>query len=157
MFGWRRFLLRLFGAKIGRNARISPSVVVWAPWNLVVGNEVAIAHNVDCYCVDRLTIGDQATVSQYSMLCTASHDIASPNMALISSPITLENQCWVCAGVFVGPGVTVHEGAVLGAMAVVTKDVEAWTVHAGNPSRMIKRRQIRSVTERGRSSASADK
>src|SRR5262245_43790317 len=74
-FGWRRWLLRLFGASIGHNARISSSVRIWAPWNLVVGDESSIAHDVDCYCVDRLTIGHHATVSQYSLLCTASHDI----------------------------------------------------------------------------------
>ena len=147
LFGWRRFLLRIFGARIGRNARISPSVIVWAPWNLVVGDEVAIAHNVDCYCVDKLTIGDKATVSQYSILCTATHDICSPNMQLISSPIVLEAQCWVCAAAFVGPGVTIHEGAVLGAMSVTTKNIDAWTVNAGNPARMLRRRQICAMEE----------
>jgi len=141
-FGWRRFLLRAFGANIGKNARISPSVTVWAPWNLSVGDESAISHHVDCYCVDRLVIGNHATVSQYVILCTASHDISTPNMKLISSPIVLEDQCWVCAGAFVGPGITVHDGAVIGAMSVVTKDIEEWTVHAGNPACMIKRRSI---------------
>ncbi|MEO2033971.1 MAG: putative colanic acid biosynthesis acetyltransferase [Planctomycetaceae bacterium] len=144
-FGWRRLLLRTFGARVGRNARISPSVVVWAPWNLAVGDESAIAHHVDCYCVDRLVIGSHATVSQYSLLCTASHDISTPNMQLISSPVIIDNQSWICAGAFVGPGVTVGEGAVVGAMSVVTKDIEAWTVHAGNPARMIKRRRILSA------------
>jgi len=142
-FGWRRFLLRCFGAVIGRNARISPSAKVWAPWNLIVGDEVAIAHDVDCYCVDRLTIGNHATVSQYSFLCTATHDIADPNMKLISSPIRIGGQSWVCAGVFVSPGVTVGEGAVVGAMSVVTRDVEPWTVVAGNPGRVIRERILR--------------
>ena len=146
-FGWRRFLLRAFGASIGKNARISPSVAVWAPWNLSVGNESAISHHVDCYCIDRLVIGNHATVSQYAILCTASHDISTPSMQLISSPIILDDQCWVCAGAFVGPGITIHDGAVVGAMSVVTKDIEAWTVHAGNPARMIKKRIIVTDTE----------
>ncbi len=141
-FGWRRFLLRTFGARIGKNARISPSVLVWAPWNLTVGEESAISHHVDCYCVDELVIGNHATVSQYAMICTASHDISMPNMQLISSPVVLEDQCWVCARAFVGPGITVKEGAVAGAMSVITKDIEAWTVHGGNPARMISRRRI---------------
>jgi putative colanic acid biosynthesis acetyltransferase WcaF len=146
-FGWRRFLLGAFGASIGKNARISPSVTVWAPWNLSVGDESAISHHVDCYCVDRLVIGNHATVSQYAILCTASHDISTPNMKLISSPIVLDDQCWVCAGAFVGPGITIHDGAVVGAMSVVTKDIEAWTVHAGNPARMIKKRSVVTDTE----------
>lgn len=141
-FGWRRMLLRLFGAKIGRNARISPSVKVWAPWNLTVGDEAAIAHDVDCYCVDKLRIGDHATVSQYSFLCTASHDVTSAHMRLITSPIEIADQSWVCAGVFVAPGVTVGTGAVAGAMSVVTKDVQPWTVVAGNPAKMIRERSV---------------
>lgn len=143
LFGWRRMLLRLFGATIGRNARISPSVKVWGPWNLVVGDEAAIAHSTDCYCVDRLTIGDHATVSQYSFLCTASHDPSDPHMKLISAPIVISDQAWVCAGCFVAPGVTVGEGAVAGAMSVVTKDVEPWTIVAGNPARRIRQRELR--------------
>jgi putative colanic acid biosynthesis acetyltransferase WcaF len=145
LFGWRRFLLRCFGATIGKNARISPSVRVWAPWNLVVGNEVAIAHDVDCYCVDRLTIGNHATVSQYSFLCTASHDIADPHMRLITAPIVIGAQSWVCAGVFVSPGVTIGAGGVAGAMSVVTRDVEPWTVVAGNPARYLKARILASA------------
>ncbi len=68
-------------------------------------------------------------------------------MQLISSPIVLEAQCWVCAAAFVGPGVTIHEGAVLGAMSVTTKNIDAWTVNAGNPARMLRRRQIRAMEE----------
>ena len=147
LFGWRRFLLRCFGAKIGKNSRISPSVRVWAPWNLVVGDEVAIAHDVDCYCVGRLTIGDHATISQYSFLCTASHDIADPHMKLMTAPIRIGDQSWVCAGVFVSPGVTIGEGAVAGAMSVVTRDVEPWTVVAGNPARTLKSRALTRQSE----------
>lgn len=143
-FGWRRMLLRLFGATIGRNARISPSAKIWGPWNLVVGDEAAIAHDVDCYCVDRLTIGAHATVSQYSFLCTASHDIYDPHMKLITAPINIADQSWVCAGVFLAPGVSIGTGAVVGAMSVVTKSVGPWKVVAGNPARVIKERKIAS-------------
>ncbi len=148
LFGWRRLLLRCFGATIGKNARISPSVKVWAPWNLSVGDEAAIAHNVDCYCVDRLTIGNHATVSQNAFLCTASHDIRDPHMKLITAPIVIADQAWICAGVFLGMGLTVGEGAVAGAMSVVTKDVPAWQIVAGNPARSIALRQLTSVESR---------
>ncbi len=141
-FGWRRFLLRCFGATIGKNARISPSVKVWAPWNLSVGTEAAIAHDVDCYCVDRLTIGDHATVSQYSFLCTASHDITDPHMKLVTAPIRVGAHSWVCAGVFVSAGVCIGEGAVIGAMSVVTRNVDDWTVVGGNPARFLKFRSL---------------
>ena len=142
-FGWRRMLLRLFGAKIGRNARISPSVKVWGPWNLTVGDEASIAHDVDCYCVDRLTIGSHATVSQYAFLCTASHDVTDPHMRLVTGPILIAGQAWVCAGAFVGMGLSIGEGAVIGARSVVTKSVDPWMIVAGNPARVIKRRNLR--------------
>ena len=142
-FGWRRMLLRMFGATIGRNARISPSVKVWAPWNLAVGEESAIAHDVDCYCVDLISVGSHATVSQYAFLCTASHDVNDPHMRLVTRPIHISDQAWVCAGAFVGMGLTIGEGAVVGAMAVVTKSVDPWLVVAGNPARVVRPRELR--------------
>jgi len=148
-FGWRRCLLRLFGAKIGRNVRISPSARIWGPWNLVVGDESSIAHDVDCYCVERITIGRHATVSQYTFLCTASHDIADPNMRLTSAPIVVGDQAWICAGAFVAPGVTIGAGAVAGARAVVTRDVPPWTVVAGNPAVYLKDRVLRTTGTSG--------
>lgn len=145
-FGWRRQILRVFGAEIGRNARISPGVRIWAPWNLTVGDEASIAHHVDCYCVDRLTIGSHATVSQYAFLCTASHDPADPHMKLITAPVTIADQVWICAGAFIGMGVTVGEGAVAGAMSVVTKSIDPWTIVAGNPARTIRKRVLQHDT-----------
>ena len=87
-------------------------------------------------------IGSHATVSQYAFLCTASHDIRDPHMKLITAPIVVANQSWVCAGAFVGMGLTIGEGAVAGAMAVVTKDVPAWQIVAGNPARIIGQRDL---------------
>ena len=141
-YGWRRMLLCGFGARIGRNARIHPTARIWAPWNLVVGTEASVAHDVDCYCVDRLEIGDHATVSQYVMLCTATHDISDPNMRLVTAPIVISPQAWVCARAFVAPGVVIGVGAVVGAQSVVTRDVPAWTVVAGSPARFIKLREL---------------
>jgi len=141
-YGWRRMILRVFGARIGRNARIHPTVRIWAPWNLRIGSEVSIAHDVDCYSVNRIEIGDHATVSQYSMLCTATHNITDPHMGLVTAPILVASQAWVCARSFVAPGISIEEGAVVGAQSVVTRDVAAWTVVAGNPARFIKMRVL---------------
>lgn len=134
LYGWRRFLLRLWGAKIGKNARIFPSVRIWAPWNFAVGTETSIAGQVDCYCIDKITIGDFATVSQYSILLTGSHDISDPAMKLTTSAIEIKDSTWVCASVIVLPGVTIHQGAVAGAGSVVTKNVAPWSIVAGNPA-----------------------
>jgi putative colanic acid biosynthesis acetyltransferase WcaF len=141
--GWRRGLLRLFGAKIGRGARIMPSARVWAPWNLEMGDNACLSHHVDCYCVAPIRIGAQATVSQYTFLCTATHDLADAHMRLQIAPITIADQAWVCAGVYVAPGITVGPGAVCGAWSAVTRDVAPWTVVAGQPARVLRRREIR--------------
>lgn len=143
LFGWRVFLLRCFGAKLGRGVRVYPSTIVWAPWNLEMGDHSALGNRVDCYCVDKVRIGSHVTVSQHAYLCAASHDIEDPGMRLVLAPIVVGDGAWVCAGAFVGPGVTVGEGAVVGARAVVVKDVEPWAVVAGNPARFIRKRELK--------------
>jgi putative colanic acid biosynthesis acetyltransferase WcaF len=137
VFAWRRLLLRTFGARLGDDSVIHASVRVWAPWNLEMGHGSCLGPNVDCYSVDRVVIGDCVTVSQSAFLCTASRDINEPAMPLVTAPIWLGNQSWICAGAFIGPGVAVGEGAVVGARAVVVRNVQPWTVVGGNPARVI--------------------
>jgi putative colanic acid biosynthesis acetyltransferase WcaF len=146
LHGWRRFLLRLFGGRIGRGAHPYPSAKIWAPWNLEMGDYSCLSHNVDCYCVDRITLGAQSTVSQYSFLCTASHDYTDPAMPLTTAPITLGDRVWITADVFVAPGVTIGDGVVVTARSSVFHDIEPWTVAAGNPARPVKPRLLRSTT-----------
>jgi putative colanic acid biosynthesis acetyltransferase WcaF len=102
-----------------------------------------LGEEVDCYCVDKIHLGAHATVSQYTFLCSASHDINSPNMGLITAPIRIGPAAWICADVFVGPGVTIGEGAVAAARSVVVDDVEPWTVVGGHPAQFIKQRTIK--------------
>jgi putative colanic acid biosynthesis acetyltransferase WcaF len=140
---WRRSLLRLFGAKIGRRVRIYPSAHVWAPWNLEMGHFSCLGPQVDCYCVAPIRIEAHAVVSQYSYLCSASHDHELANLPLISRPIVIGEGAWIAADVFIGMGVTVGAGAVVGARASVFKDVEPWIVVGGNPARFIKTRVLK--------------
>ena len=140
--GWRRWLLRLFGATIEHGAHPYPSVRVWAPWNLTMSEGSCLADHVDCYSVDRVTLEPYATVSQYSFLCTASHDYTMEDRPLISAPIRIGRRAWVAADVFVGPGVTIGEGAVVGARASVFRSVDAWTVVGGTPARVLKKYEI---------------
>lgn len=119
-----------------------PSTRIWAPWNLSMGDYACLSHDVDCYSVAPIRIGNQATVSQYSFLCAATHDVTDPHMRLLAAPIVISDQAWVCAGAFVGPGVTMNEGAVAGARSVVVKDVPAWNIVAGNPAKYIKMRVL---------------
>lgn len=140
LHAWRRFLLRLFGAKIGKGAHPYPSARIWAPWNLTMGDYSCLANYVDCYCVDRIELGKYAIVSQYSFLCTASHDYSSSYFPLITAPIKIGERVWIAADVFVGPGVTIGSGAVIGARSSVFRDVSPWIVAAGSPAKPIKRR-----------------
>jgi putative colanic acid biosynthesis acetyltransferase WcaF len=141
--GWRRFLLRCFGARLGKGVKVMPTTKIWAPWNLTMGEQACLAEHTDCYCVAPIEIGAHATVSQYTHLCAASHDISDKHMALIAAPIVIGAEAWVCAGAFVSMGVTIGHAAVVGARAVVTKDVEAWNVVGGNPARFIKMRSLK--------------
>jgi len=143
LHGWRRFLLRMFGATIGPGVHVHPSVRIWAPWNLEMGEHSCLAPRVDCYCVERICIGEHATVSQYTFLCTASHDYRQPHLPLVTAPITIGAGVWVCADVFVGPGVQIGDGAVVAARSTVVRDVTPWTVNAGNPARMLKARLLK--------------
>lgn len=140
--GWKRFLLRLFGAKIDSTAVVYSSAKIYYPANLVMDRFACLASDVDCYNVDLIKIGANTTVSQGAYLCTASHDIANPLNPLITAPIIIEDQVWVGAKAFIGMGVTIGQGAVVGATASVYKDVAAWTVVGGNPAKFIKKRMI---------------
>ena len=140
---WRVFLLRCFGAKIGRRCSIYADVRIWAPWNLTLGDYVAIGPGAELYAVDRITVGSMVTISQRAYLCTASHDITRLLKPLIHRPIAVGDYAWVAAEAFVGMGVTVGEGAVVGARAVVAKDVPAWAVVVGNPARVVGWRRVK--------------
>jgi putative colanic acid biosynthesis acetyltransferase WcaF len=94
------------------------------------------------YNLGPITIGEQVTVSQQAHLCAGTHDHTDPAMPLLKPPITIEDQAWICADAFVGPHVTVGEGAVVGARAVAVKDVPEWTIVGGNPARKIGQRKL---------------
>ena len=141
--GWKRWLLRLFGARIASTAIVYSSAKVYYPANLTMDAYSCLASDVDCYNVAPITIGANSTVSQGAYLCTASHDISNPLNPLITAPIVIEDQAWVAAGAFVGMGVTIGQGAVVGARAALFKSVEPWTVVGGNPAKFLKKRILK--------------
>ena len=137
---WRCLLLRIFGAKLGKGVHPYPTARIWAPWNLVMGNHSCLSEYVDCYNVDTIRIGAHSTVSQYSFLCTASHDYTDPSMPLVTAPIVIGEQVWITADVFLAPGVNIGDGAVILARSSVFTDIEPWSVAAGNPAKFVKPR-----------------
>lgn len=139
---WRCFLLRLFGARLGKAVHPYPSARVWAPWNLEMGDHACLSEDVDCYCVDKIRIGAYSTVSQHSFLCSASHDYTQVSMPLMTAPITIGERVWITADVFVGPGVRIGDGAVVTARSSVFNDIPSWMVARGNPAVPVKRREF---------------
>lgn len=141
--GWKRLLLRLFGAKVSSSAVVYSSAHIFKPWLLSMDDHACLADGVQCYNAAPVHIGINATVSQRAFLCTASHDIADPHHRQTEAPITIGDRAWVCAEAYVGPGVTVGEGAVVAARGCAVKDVEPWMVVGGNPAKAIKQRKLR--------------
>jgi putative colanic acid biosynthesis acetyltransferase WcaF len=141
LHAWRAFLLRCFGARIGRHVHVYPGARIWAPWNLVCDDAAAIADGAVVYNAAPVRLGSHAIVSQDAYLCGATHDLDDPAFPMVCRPITLGAHAWVCARASVGPGVTLGEGAVLGLAAVATRDLDAWTVYAGVPARPLRPRR----------------
>jgi putative colanic acid biosynthesis acetyltransferase WcaF len=140
MYGWRRWLLKLFGAEIGKGAKIRPSATITYPWKVKIGAHTWIGDHAELYSLDNITIGSQCVISQNSYLCTGSHQAAAPHFSLVVSPIRIEDGAWIASDVFVYPGVTLGPMAVIAARSTVLHDVPANEVHAGTPAKYIKQR-----------------
>ena len=143
LFGWRRFILRSFGATIGPGARVHASVLIWLPANLELGANCLIGPQVRLYNQGRITVGARSVISQRAHLCASSHDVSNPDFQLVLRPITVGAGCWIAAEAFVGPGATIGDGAVLGARGALFGNAEAKGIYQGNPAVWIKQRQIR--------------
>ena len=146
---WRRLLLNLFGARIAKGARVYGSARIWYPPNLVMGRSAVLGPHVICYSMDRIVLEDFVEVAQYSHLVTGTHDTESETFQLYTKPIRICSHAWLASGCFVGPGVTVGEGAVLGARCVTFKDLEPWTIYAGNPAMRVRARHNFTLEPRG--------
>jgi len=145
LFGWRRLLLRLFGARVGQAAHVYPSTQVTLPWNLELGAWSSLGESVLVYNLGPVSVGARATVSLRAHLCAGSHDHERQDMPLLRTPIRIGDDAWVCADAFVGPGVTVGAGAVVAARAVAVRDVEPWAIVAGNPARPVGPREMQAA------------
>lgn len=141
--GWRRFLLRLFGAKVGRGAKIYGSTRVWLPRNLELGEGALIDRGVVIYNQGRVAVGPFSVVSQRAFLCASTHSTSDPDFALLLRPVTLGRGCWVAAEAFVGPGVTMGDGAVLAARGALFEDAGAMGIYRGNPAARIRERSFK--------------
>lgn len=140
MYGWRRFLLRIFGAKIGHAVMIRPTAEITYPWRLTIGDHTWIGDHATLYTLGEIHIGDNTCISQHCYLAAAGHDYTRPTFDIFGSKIVIEQEVWLATGVFVAPGITVGRGAVVGACSVVAKDIPAMTISAGNPAKVLRQR-----------------
>lgn len=140
LYGWRRFLLRAFGAKIGRGVIVRPTAEITYPWKLSIGDDSWIGDYATLYTLGEIRIGDNACISQHCYLAAAMHDYTRPTFDMLDKPIVIEPEVWLATRVFVAPGVTVGRGAVVGACSVVLRDVPPMTLSAGNPARVLRPR-----------------
>jgi len=144
LHAWRRLVLKMFGAKVARSARVHASVSVWLPANLELGENALIGPGVRLYNQGRIVIGARTVISQRAHICASTHDLRDPQFQLLLRPVTIGSQCWVAAEAFVGPGVTMHDQSVLGVRGALFEDAVAGGVYSGNPAQFVKDRQLRS-------------
>lgn len=141
MYGWRRFLLRLFGAKIGKSVILRPSVSITYPWKLAIGDFSWIGDDVVLYTLGNITIGKNTVVSQKSYLCTGLHDYLKTEFPICSKEILIDDECWLATDVYIAPGITIGKGTIVGARSSVFHNLEAGNIYVGSPAKFVKKRE----------------
>jgi len=140
LYRWRRFLLRCFGAKLGKKVLLRPSVKVTYPWKVSIGDYSWIGDDVILYSLGDIEIGSNTVISQRSYICTGSHDYTKNDFPIYSKKVIIENECWLATDVYVAPGVTVKQGTVVGSRSAVLNDLGAFSVYVGSPAKFLKKR-----------------
>lgn len=139
-YGWRRFLLKCFGAKIGKDVIIRPTARITYPWKVQIGDYSWIGDDVVLYSLGKITIGNNSVISQKSYICTGTHDYKSHDFRIYAEEIIIKDKCWLATDVFVSPGITINEGVVVGARSTVISDLKPFSVYLGSPAKFYKNR-----------------
>lgn len=142
-YGFRAFLLRLFGAKIGSNTKIRSSAKFTYPWNVSIGENSWVGDDVIFYSLDEIIVGANTVISQKTYLCTGSHDINSESFSLVTNPINIEDEVWIAADCFIFPSVTVKTKTILSARSTLKESTLAGYIYSGNPAILVKKREIK--------------
>lgn len=140
MYGWRRWLLKLFGAQIGKNVMLRPSMHIQFPWKVSIGDDSWIGDGVVLYSLGEIKIGENVVISQKSYLCTGSHDYEDEKFRIYTKKITIEDECWLATDVYIAPGVTIGRGTVVGARSSVFKSLPKGKICTGSPAKVIRDR-----------------
>lgn len=139
MYKWRVAILRLFGAKIGSNVIIRPSVKITYPWKISIGDNSWVGDEVTLYSLGNISIGRNTIISQKSYLCTGGHDYKTRSFDIYSKPITIGDSVWVAADVFISPGTVIDDSVIVGARSSVFKNLQSNSLYVGNPAVFVKK------------------
>jgi putative colanic acid biosynthesis acetyltransferase WcaF len=142
LYGWRRFLLRSFGAQIGKKVLIRPTAQITYPWKVKIGDYSWIGDEVVLYSLGEIEIGANSVISQRSYLCTGSHDYKQVHFPIYNQKIIIKDGCWLATDVFVAPNITIEKGTIVGARSSVFKNLEEFSVYAGSPAQFIRKREV---------------
>lgn len=142
LYNWRRFLLRCFGAKVGKKVIIRPSAKITYPWKVKIGDYSWIGDDVVLYSLGDILIGSNTVISQKSYICTGTHDYSKKDFPILAKTIVIGDECWLATDVFVAPGVTINDNVVVGARSTVIKDLDSNSVYVGSPVRFVKNRTL---------------
>lgn len=140
-YGFRRWLLRVFGGQVGVGVVIRPTVTVTYPWKVTLGNYVWVGDDVVLYSLGEISIGDNTVVSQRSYLCAGDHDYHEIDFPIRARPITIGCENWVGSDVFIAPGVRIGSGNVVGARSSVFKDLPDGMLCLGSPCVAVRERE----------------
>ncbi len=143
MYGWRRWLLRRFGAQVGENVIIRPTVKITYPWKVSIGDYSWIGDDVCLYSLGEIEIGKNVVVSQRSYLCTGSHNYQCTSFDIFAQKIVIDDEVWVASDVYIAPGLRIGRGAVVGARSSVFSDLPEGMICIGNPAKPIKKRLVK--------------
>lgn len=134
MYGWRRWLLRCFGCKVGSRAAVRSSAKIQYPWKVAIGRNAQIGDEVVLSSTGPIVIGDNVVISQRAFICAGTHDISTCRFQTLAVPITIDSEAWICAQAFIYPGVHVGRGAIVAAAAVLRDDIPPYQIFAGSPA-----------------------
>lgn len=140
-YAWRAWILRAFGAKIGKNVIIRPTAQFTYPWKIIIGDHSWIGDDTVLYSLGPISIGSNTVISQQSYVCAGDHDYTAQNFEIRGPAIHIGNECWIASGSYIGPGISIGDGSVVGARSVVTKNLPQGMICVGSPCRPIRQRK----------------
>lgn len=144
---WRVTLIRLFGGKVSGRPYVANSAKIKFPWNLALEDRACIGPDATIYNLAPITLKARSAIAQETYLCAGTHDFSKPTLPLVVGEIIIGEDAFVGVRGLILPGVEIGSGAIVGAGAVVTKDVAPWTVVAGNPAKPIGTRRFTPDTQ----------